>query len=249
MEFVAPFKTSIRVVDPAPRLPSPAKLPVPVKNAAPAPEANSTGGGPVAPTPVCKEPPPQVLQQYQFEYRLFVAQYAGEVLKSGLIFPYAGGEENVGFQHATLSIEQENFVRNNTIHNWHIQVLFGGYGCIQTFDGGPVLRKGSLLRLPAVTAELSDGTFTYENGRSLMVIPYSGERVPKRLVQNVKTEYTMLEVTISLERRFAKSTWNYFMCKRESQPKCALLDDAERTGDVVLVGGVSKPFLVSFNPD
>lgn len=234
MEFVAPFKTSIRVVDPAP-----GKPPAPVRNAAPTPEGNSTAGGPAAPTPISNEPTPQVLQQYQFEYRLFVAQQGGEVLKYGLIFPFAEGEENAGYQHATLSIEQENFGRNGLVHDWHVQVIFGANPRFQTFDGGPFLQKASSFMLRAVAAELSDGSFSYEHGRSVVVVPITGMPKNHRLVRGVKTDYTMLEVTIFLERRFTKSAWNYFTCKREPQPKCALLEGAERTGDVVLVVGVS----------
>lgn len=231
MELLAPFPVKIKVTDPAPLTPTPARPFVALAPPALGPGCNSAQGPPKAALP------PQVLQEFQVEFRLYVAR--NPLLSRALTFPFAWGKEpsnQLYVQHVTLSIDGED-------SSIDVRLKASAETPIRPCDEGPVFREVSFLASSAVPATLRhDGTYLYPSGPSLEIkheslrLPWE---LPKFLVSGITTDHILLVVTLGHSRKLSKSEWRHFNCKTEPEPKCALLESAERTGDLVLVGGAS----------
>jgi hypothetical protein len=140
MEFIAPISVGIKVTDPAPPTPTPARPSVALAPPAPGPGGNS------APGPSNAAPPPQVLQEFQVKFQLFVAQNPGGSLSRSLTFPFAWGKEtsnHLHVQHVTLTIDGGHGA-------FDVSLKASAETPIRPCDGGPVFREVSILEISAV---------------------------------------------------------------------------------------------------
>lgn len=176
-------------------------------------------------------PSPDVIQRFRFTYRLIFVEELGNMAKCTLVvpLPYIIPGYETGCMALTLLQEDEN-------GPLEVRVVKEGLQPILAFDGGPNFGEPVLTSVSARLAELEDGGI-FKPKRSLGVRHSSDG--PMFQILGFTEMNAILEMKMAIERRFPRNVWNYFSSKRTSQPMTALLENAERTGDLILSGEVS----------
>ncbi|GAQ80153.1 hypothetical protein KFL_000470260 [Klebsormidium nitens] len=241
--FLMPYATEVVILDPAPRRADVSKN---QPNLVPSqPNAKSIpGSSSAAPKVPQGNQCPDVIQEYHFSYRIFVIEDAGATTLYTLAVPLSGAKPGYQAGCARLSVHQQSEPdAHNGRHIWDVCALKEGLQPIPAPDEGPNFGRPGVYLVSAWEAELrADGSFKAQ--RSLKNSRDASARLgPLFQIFGVQNDFVMLEIKLAVKRRFSRKNWNYFSNERALQPKTALLEKAERTGDLILLGeeGVEVP--------
>jgi hypothetical protein len=155
----------------------------------------------------------------------------------------------VGHHNIDIQVSDAGLNESKTGRHWKVEIYNDDCLCLDAADGGPDFTAPVLQDVKACPAKLQkSGDFAYDSQNMTplsgkIISPYAEVGEPPNGYFGVvaDSKCTVIGVTLSTERRVSRRQWGVLQCERAPAPKSALLKSAARTGDVILVGGVSAP--------
>lgn len=241
-DLLFPSSFSRTAIDPAPPASESSSLQI---------TAPSSSSGATASAALAAVAPsvPEVLQQFEFEFVFSVPRLSASTTDKTLSFPlksiFEAGTDHI-VPGLNLWIHQPCYPQNPRVlrgYTWEIWFETSKLEMVQADDDGPAFSTAALTQVTVCPATLlQNGGFSYKRSTHFWVQKVrrpedSGLTIYE--VLSVDTTHVAVICKFVFSRRFSRIEWNVLTCGTLPPLKYSLLDSAARTGDVILLGGVS----------